>query len=253
MFCKNCGNEIQNNAKFCTKCGYQVGDTEGTSKNGRGGAAIEKSDYKKIIMIAVIIVCIILIAILVMNKALSGKRNQNNDDQNNDDQNNTMSLSAEKKGFDSIETAIDALFNAAYEKNLDAVSDCFPKELESYVRDLYNQYRSADGGTLRANFFRFMDLNPDNDYWYVIDPDSIAELEYFEDYQIRPGHYITEDQLLDEYGLAVDVLYGVVVDSMVRYSDGTGFITTGSKAFLEVAKIGDAYFIIAPDDAFLNE
>ena len=271
MFCKKCGNEIKEGAKFCTKCGNPIGDgnapmPESLQKTAEAG----KKDYRKIIMAATILVCVGLVAILAMNKRSSNKTVENVDNQSNIIRTDERKSSEEKpsdiksegdEGYESIEAAVDALFSAAYNKDLDAVVECFPKELKPYVQQLYTEYRSAASGmggvsTNRALFFRYEELNPDNEYWYEIDTDSIETLDSCEDYALRPLHYITKDQFQEKYGLTTDEIYVVLVYAMGKYhvtSPEPGYITTGSKGWFEVAKIGEAYYIAAPDDVFLAE
>ena len=50
MFCKNCGNEIANNIKFCNMCGKSVDYTENTSqdiKNSSFNASINTNSTGK--------------------------------------------------------------------------------------------------------------------------------------------------------------------------------------------------------------
>ena len=264
MFCKKCGNEIKEGAKFCTKCGNPIGDGNAPMP---GTAETGKKDYRKIIMAVTILVCVGLVAILAMNKRSSNKPVENVDNQSNIIHTDERKSSEEKpsdiksEGYDSIEAAVDALFLAAYNKDLDAVVECFPKELKPYVQQLYTEYRSAASGmdgvsTNRALFFRFEELNPDNEYWYEIDTDSIDVLDSSEEYASRPLYYITKDQFQEEYGLAADEIYVVLVYSMGKYhvtNPEPGYITTGAKGWLEIAKIGEDYYIAAPDDVFLSE
>ena len=221
-------------------------------------------------MIATILACVILVAILAMNKRVANKTMENVDNQSIST--DAMKSSDEKpsvekpsdsqnKGYDSVEAAVDALLTAAYNKDLDAVVECFPKELKPYVQQLYTEYRSAVSGmdavsTNRALFFRFEELNPDNEYRYVIDTDSIEVLDSSEDYATRPLYYITKDQFREEYGLTADEIYVVIVYASGEYYQAypvQGYVTTGSKGWLEVAKIGESYYIAAPDDIFLSE
>lgn len=267
MFCTKCGNEIKEGAKFCTKCGNQMGDGNAPMpENLQGTAGAGKKDYRKIIMVATILACVILVAILAMNKRASNKTVENVDNQSISTDEKKSSddekPSDDKiKGYDSVEAAVDALFSAAYNKDINAVVECFPKELKPYVQQLYTEYRSAVSGmdavsTSRALFFRYEGLNPDNEYWYVIDTDSIEVLDSSEDYARRPLYYITKDQFQEEYGLTADEIYVVTVYAYGEYYQAfpvQGYVTTGGKGWLEVAKIGESYYIAAPDDIFLSE
>lgn len=260
MFCTKCGNEIKDGAMFCTKCGNQIGSGNAPmSENLQGTARVKKKDYRKIIMVATILACVILVVILAINKRFPNKAVEND---NNQSISTDERISSDKNtGYDSIEAAVDALFSAAYNKDLDAVVECFPKELKPYVQQLYTEYRSAASGmggvsTDRALFFRFEKLNPDNEYWYEIDTDSIDVLDSSDDYASRPLYYITKDQFQEEYGLTADEIYVVLVYSVGKYhvtNPEPGYVTTGSKGWLEVAKIGESYYIAAPDDVFLSE
>ncbi|MDD6571854.1 MAG: zinc-ribbon domain-containing protein [Thermoflexaceae bacterium] len=261
MFCTKCGNEIIEGAKFCTKCGNPIGDGNAPiSEKLKGTAEVGEKDYRKIIMLVTILVCVLLVTILAINKLVSNETVENVDNQSiSTDEKKPSDIKSE--GYNSVEAAVDALFSAAYNKDLDAVVDCFPKELNSYVQQLYTEYRSAASGmggvsTNRALFFRYENLNPDNEYWYEIDTDSIDVLDSSEDYASRPLYYITKEQFQKEYGLTADEIYVVLVYSMGKYyatNPEPGYITTGSKGWLEVAKIGESYYIAAPDAAFLPE
>lgn len=61
MFCKNCGNEIKDEATFCDKCGKQIS---------------EKSNFKKVtnkkLLITLIIVFIVVVAIIFFSSFLNG-------------------------------------------------------------------------------------------------------------------------------------------------------------------------------------
>ena len=63
------------------------------------------------------------------------------------------------RGYDSIEDAVDALFSAAYNKDIDALVECFPKELKPYVQQLYTEYRSAASGMGGVSTGRALFLN----------------------------------------------------------------------------------------------
>lgn len=267
MFCPKCGNEIKEGARFCTKCGNPIGDGNAPMpENLQGTTGVGKQDYRKIIMVATILACVILVAILAINKWASNKIVENVDNQSISTDEKKASdeekpSDDKNRGYDSIEAAVDALFSAAYNKDIDAVVECFPQELKPYVQQLYTEYRSAASGmggvsTGRALFFKYEDLNPDNEYWYEIDTDSMDVLDSSEDYAKRPLYYITKDQFREEYGLTADEIYVVLVYSMGKYhvtNPEPGYVTTGSKGWMEVAKIGEAYYIAAPDDVFLSD
>ena len=266
MFCTKCGNEIIEGAKFCTKCGNPIGDGNAPkSEKLQGTAGVGKKDYRKIIMLVTILACVLLVTILAINKLVSNKTVENVDNQSisTDEKKSSEEKPSDIKseGYDSVEAAVDALFSAAYNKDLDAVVECFPKELKPYVQQLYTEYRSATSGmggisTNRALFFRFENLNPDNEYWYEIDTDSIDVLDSSEEYASRPLYYITKEQFREENGLTADEIYVVLVYSTGKYhvtNPEPGYVTTGSKAWLEVAKIGESYYIAAPDNAFLPD
>lgn len=261
MFCSKCGNEINKGASFCTKCGNPIG-TSNTPKQEKHQRTTEtgKKDYSKIILLVTILICVLLVTILAINKLFSNRDVENIDTQSiSTDEKKSSDIKSE--GYDSVEEAVDALFSAAYNKDLDAVVKCFPKELEPYVQQLYMDYRNASSGmggvsTNRALFFMFEELNPNNEYWYEIDTDSIEVLESSEDYISQPLYYITKEQFREDYGLNADEIYVVLVYSMGKYYatiPAPGYVTTGSKAWLEVAKIGESYYIVSPDNAFLSD
>lgn len=266
MFCTKCGNEIKEDARFCTKCGNPIGDGNAPKlEKLQETAGVGKNDYRKIITLVTILSCVLLLTILAINKLVSNKTVENVDNQSisTDEKKSPEEkpLDIKSEGYDSVEAAVDALFSAAYNNDLDAVVECFPKELEPYVQQLYMDYRNASSGmgavsTNRALFFRFEELNPDNEYWYEIDIDSIEVLESSEEYTSQPLYYITKEQFREEYGLTADEIYVVLVYSVGKYYatvPAPGYVTTGSKAWLEVVKIGESYYIAAPDNAFLPD
>lgn len=65
MFCTNCGNQIDDNAKFCTKCGAPVSKTSSTpqppsSKEEQSGS--KPKGKRRIAVIAVVLVCLLALA-----------------------------------------------------------------------------------------------------------------------------------------------------------------------------------------------
>lgn len=69
MFCPNCGNEIQDGAKFCVKCGKSIENVGMPDKKpSQNEPMVDKKDRKQIILIGAIIVCAILIVLLAINK-----------------------------------------------------------------------------------------------------------------------------------------------------------------------------------------
>ena len=41
MFCRNCGKELAEGAKFCPACGQRIGEAEQTTGSGQGGAPVQ--------------------------------------------------------------------------------------------------------------------------------------------------------------------------------------------------------------------
>ena len=73
MFCKNCGAQIAEGAKFCPKCGASVGNVN-AGNNGETGQVEtgKKPPYLAIGLIAVIAVVVIILAV-VLGKTVFGK------------------------------------------------------------------------------------------------------------------------------------------------------------------------------------
>lgn len=57
MFCKNCGKELADDAKFCDKCGYKMDDAE-------PGLASDPTLWRNIAIVIGVCVVSILIAVI---------------------------------------------------------------------------------------------------------------------------------------------------------------------------------------------
>ena len=164
MFCPKCGNELPEGAKFCATCGKQI-IKEGAVESRLQNKSSNEVAWKKLIIIGVIAIVAILAIVLII-KAISKPS-----DSKETGKTETIFSKNTKSGFDSYEDAIDALFTAAYNKDVEAVVNCFPEEMEPYVKQLYNAYRnSSESGWSGDNlnyttgkFFNFEKLNMDND------------------------------------------------------------------------------------------
>lgn len=270
MFCPKCGNEISQDIKFCPKCGWQI-VKESAAKNVSGNLVSQKADVRKIILIAVAALAVILVIALIANK-IKGSFGAEETGSINITENNEISESvivdeadsgeqvgsSKEGGFDSYEDAIDALFTAAYNKDVEAVVNCFPEEMESYVKKLYNAYRTAaeesgwSGELLNYTtgaFFAFEKLNMENEYWYEI----VETTELEQSWMYEKPSVFTRDELQTEYGLTFDEAYIVEVKSMGKYYSEqfgmTGYMTDGSRGYFEVAKIGGRWYVLRLDDA----
>ncbi len=267
MFCPKCGNEISQDIKFCPKCGWQI-VKESAAKNVSGNLVSQKADVRKIILIAVTALAVILVIALIANK-IKGSFGAEETGSINITENNEISESviadeadsgeqvgsSKEGGFDSYEDAIDALFTAAYNKDVEAVVNCFPEEMESYVKNLYNAYRTAaesgwSGELLNyytGVFFAFEKLNMENEYWYEIVETTEPEQSHIYEW---PSVF-TRDELQTEYGLTFDEAYIVEVKSMGKYYSEqfgmTGYMTDGSRGYFEVAKIGGRWYVLSLD------
>ena len=258
MFCPSCGNEIKDDAQFCPKCGKQIGNANTSSINQPVQTPTkiqnDNSKGKKLILGVSIVVCVVLILILAINKIGGDKEPKK--EKATQGQSVTKSVES-KKGFDTYEAAIDAVFTAAYKKDVKAVSGCFPKEMDSYVQKLYNSYQDAKdsgwaGDALNyttGSFFGFENLNLNNEYSYEIGDKVDVEQSGMLD---KPSVF-SKDRLKDEYGLTYDESYIVDVKSMGSYSDGTGTITNGCKGRFQVAKIDGRWYILRVDEVWLED
>lgn len=256
MFCPKCGNELPEGAKFCATCGKQI-IKEGAVESRLQNKSSNEVAWKKPIIIGVIAIVAILAIVLII-KAISKPS-----DSKETGKTETIFSKNTKSGFDSYEDAIDALFTAAYNKDVKAVVDCFPKEMESYVKTLYNAYHTAresgsgwSGDLLNyttGNFFGFENLNMENEYWYEIV--EATELEQ-SDMLDKPSVF-TKERLQTEYGLTFDEAYIVEVRSMGKYYSEqfgmTGYTTDGSRGYFEVAKIGKKWYVLRLDDIWSSD
>ena len=251
MFCPNCGNEIQEGAKFCAKCGSQIGN-ENVSAMQRPQSVpkTEKKDYKRIMLIVVILACVILLLVLVINKIRNSGTSQDSYDRSMST-NEKPSSQNNKGGFKSAEEVINGLFAAAYDKDVEAVVACYPEEMRSHAIQVYNDFRSGDY-SLENNFFNFINLNTENEYQYEIR--DIVDIESNPD-QKQPECPVTKQSLKDEYGLDAEELYQVSVVSTGRwYQEMTnGYVTDGSKVFMEVAKIGGSWYLVRCNDSWISD
>lgn len=255
MFCPKCGNELPEGAKFCATCGKQI-IKEGAVESRLQNKSTNEVAWKKPIIIGVIAIVAILAIVLII-KAISKPS-----DSQETGKTETIFSKNTKSGFDSYEDAIDALFTAAYNKDVKAVVDCFPKEMESYVKTLYNAYHTAresgsgwSGDLLNyttGNFFGFENLNMENEYWYEIG--EATELEQSD--MIDKPSVFTKERLQSEYGLTFDEAYIVEVKSVAKYYTemlGTaGYATEGSKGSFEVAKIDGKWYVLRIDDVWMS-
>lgn len=257
MFCPKCGNEISKDMKFCPKCGWQI-LREPVVENIQENKVPQKVESGKIILITVIAIAVILVAILIANKIKSrsdyetvSRVNTEGVETNRADD-PKMDTSKEERGFSSYEDVIDALFTAAYDKDVEAVINCFPEEMESYAKKLYNVHRSTINGSwsedvlnyMTSGFFAFEMLNLDNKYWYEI----VDKTELEQSCLWGMASLFTRDRLQEEYGLTFEEAYVVEVKSMGEYdTEEFGKIALGVNSFFEVAKIGERWYVLRLD------
>lgn len=264
MFCPKCGNEISADTKFCPTCGEQIGK-EPVAEKAEEKSASQKADGKKILLLVLIAVAVLLqVSSLVKN--IKGLFTTEMSSEATTDAGKMSTSSKGKRGFSSYEDAIDALFTAAYNKDVEGVIYCFPEEMEPYAKKLYNAYRTASSGGgwsgdllyyTTGMFFRFEDLNMDNKYWYEIEEVTEVE-EAIEQGIVNPPSesrsVFTNKELQAEYGLTYDEAYIVRVCSKAEY-DTIQFgenvhITNGSIGNFEVAKIGKKWYVLRIDHAW---
>ena len=253
MFCPKCGNELPEEAKFCAACGKQIIKENAAESRLQNNSSNEVA-WKKPIIIGVIAIVAILAIVLII-KAISKPS-----DSKETGKTETIFSKNTKSGFDSYEDAIDALFTAAYNKDVEAVVNCFPEEMEPYVKQLYNAYRnSSESGWSGDNlnyttgkFFNFEKLNMDNEYWYEIV--EATELEQSD--MLDKSSVFTKDKLKTEYGLTFENAYIVEVKSMGKYYtellDQAGYTTDGCSGCCEVAKIGNKWYVLRVEEVWLS-
>jgi hypothetical protein len=144
------------------------------------------------------------------------------------------------------------LFAAAFDNDPEAVAKCFPKEMDSYVKKLYNAYLTSkdsgwDGDNLNYTtgaFFAFDNLDPDTEYSYeIVDTTDLEDSPVYG----KPSVF-TNEMLESEYGLSFDEAYIVEVNVISKYSDGNGTYTGGGKGYFEVAKIDGDWYVLRLDD-----
>ena len=246
MFCPKCGNELPEGAEFCPGCGQRMGKGNTTTPTFRTVTGDSKAGVGKFILIAVIVLAVVLIAVLVVIK-LSRKSDSNESQTVSTDVNDDIKTTVTEKqdgGFSSYEELIDALFSAAYSKDEKAVVGCYPKEMESYAIQLYNDFRN---GTYNSEtlLFNFMNLNPDNEYSYEISGTTALDQSEI-------------DSLKSEFGIAIDEGYVVEVASSGKYHqvipemNMDGYVTDGCSGYLEVARIGKSWYLVKGDDLWVS-
>ena len=81
MKCKKCGYEIDDNQKFCIRCGEPV-----SADN-----TVHKKSKKKII-IPIVAVCAVLLIVIIVAVSNSGNKNENSFDSNNQNYNDIKQL-----------------------------------------------------------------------------------------------------------------------------------------------------------------
>lgn len=268
MFCPKCGNQISADTKFCPACGEQIVKEPAVEKAGEKPAA-RQADGRKILLLVLITVAVILQVISVVKNLKGHSVTGTSGGSTTTDAGKTSTSSKGKRGFSSYEDAIDALFTAAYNKDVEGVIYCFPEEMEPYAKKLYNAYRTASSGGgwsgellyyTTGMFFRFEDLNMDNKYWYEIQ--EVTEVEQaIEQGIVNPPSesrsVFTNTELQADYGLTYDEAYIVRVCSMAEY-DTIQFgenvhITNGSIGNFEVAKIGKKWYVLRIDSAWQSD
>ena len=231
MFCPKCGNELAEGAKFCAVCGEQI-VKEAAVASTLQNHTTKGAAGKKPILTGVIAVVAILAVVLIINAVRKPSDSQ--------ETGKNGTIFSKEDGFDSYEEVIDALFTAAYNKDVEAVVDCFPEEIQSDAIQLYNDYRNTTGNS-NALFFMFMNMNPDNEYSYEIV--GVTKLEQNE-----------IDELQTKYGITIDEGYTVEVQSVGKfYQDDIpgleGYVTTFPKGHPIVAKIGKSWYLVEGDDS----
>lgn len=238
MFCTNCGNEIQDGAKFCVKCGKSIENVEMPDKKpAQNEPMADKKDGKRIILIVAIIVCAILIVLLAINKIAGNRQstdNQPNDFEqsvNDEDGKNTQNI---KGGYDSYEDVIDAYYRAAFDKDVKGVVACYPEKMQSMMQNLYNKYRGGDYFGDQA-VFRFTTEADGNEYSYMLG--ELLNLSTDEQSEIE-----------SKYGISFDEAYTVETSLSCKYVQemmgSSGYVTETTSAPLKVAKIGEKWFLI---------
>lgn len=245
MFCPQCGSQMTDDSIFCPACGKQVVHGNTTVKVQENPTS-PKGGLGKIIFIAVVIIAVILLAVLIIIKltkdSVSKPIKETIEGVEEEPESKKPAASQEEEGgFDSYEEVIDALFTAAYNKDEVAVVGCYPKEMESYAIQFYNEYRSKEYDlSNEALMFCFLELNLDNEYWY-----EIIEATEFTQSEI--------DELQSKHGLVIDEGYTVEVKSMGKYYQVVpdlgmeGYATDGRRGYLKVAKIGNAWYLVKGD------
>lgn len=258
MFCPKCGNEITKDTKFCPKCGEQLAKEAVTAKDQENTTS-QKADAGKIILISVISLVVLLIVILAVNKIKGRSGSETASGEITQDKG--LFTSKKSKGYSSYEDAIDALFTAAYNKDVEGVINCFPEEMEAYAKKLYNAYRTASetgwsGDLLNyttGKFFGFEKLNMDNEYSYEI----VEATELEQTNQGEKPSVFTNEELQAEFGLTYDEAYIVNVKSIGKYYTEqfgeSGYMTNGAGGYFEVAKIGGKWYVLKVDDAFRSD
>lgn len=85
MFCKNCGKEIDDNAKFCMNCGNSINEDNNNKENDKVNKILENLNndtkkkpsnkiFKLLIIVGFIVAIIIIVTLMITNKGVNLKK-----------------------------------------------------------------------------------------------------------------------------------------------------------------------------------
>lgn len=145
MFCRNCGKEIEDDAKFCAYCGKEIKSRSGADTDSRRqekeSEKVKKSRPKKILYILpgiLIIVVAVAVAFFVMKKPKTDKGWQDSEvSSDSDEEDEEIKESREENDEEEMEEETEKEEPAAIAEQLRA-------SLENCLRDLEIQYGYAD-------------------------------------------------------------------------------------------------------------
>lgn len=70
MYCKYCGNKLDNNAIFCVKCGKKIEDAENVNETLTDTAKIEHKEKKSGKIVAIVVIAVVFIGIITISLVL---------------------------------------------------------------------------------------------------------------------------------------------------------------------------------------
>lgn len=139
MYCKKCGNEVKEDAKFCPHCGGKININKINDENKKKVAnkGSDKNWDKKVLKILIEISCI---AIVVIGIIVIGYKQSNHNDKGNEVENNNQSFSAEAKIDEKISGETETIESLQTDEKTEVSTDGFEESKQIYESDLVGDW-----------------------------------------------------------------------------------------------------------------